>query len=115
MQQIVHLPVSLHDVGQLLAVHELHIGPGVRSHMLTRKEKEKCRGETETQLKEFWGNVSTSTDTDATENLSSDTHVVLQKTEVFSPKRAVGQGCHFAQIECRQPDPWPLPIKKKGH
>lgn len=38
----------------------------------------------------------------------SDTHVVLQETEVLSTKRAVGQRRHLAQVKRRQPDPGPF-------
>lgn len=39
VQQIVDLSVPLHDVGKLLIVHKLHVGPRVRGHMLTHKGK----------------------------------------------------------------------------
>lgn len=41
----------------------------------------------------------------------ADAHIVLQKTEVFSPKRSVRQGCHLTQIKCRQPDSGPFSAK----
>lgn len=37
VQQIVDFSVSLHDVGELLIVHKLHVSSRVRSHMLTIK------------------------------------------------------------------------------
>lgn len=45
VQQIVDLSVPLHDVGKLLVVHKLHVGPRVRGHMLTNKGKVKWEGE----------------------------------------------------------------------
>ena len=35
----------------------------------------------------------------------TNTHVVLQETEVFSPKGAFGQRGHRGQIQSGQPDP----------
>lgn len=39
---------------------------------------------------------------------SANTHIVLQKSEVFPPKGAVRQRSHLCQIERRQPDPRPF-------
>lgn len=51
VQQIVDLSVPLHDVGKLLVVHKLHVGPRVRGHMLSNKVKVNER------VRNAWGGV----------------------------------------------------------